>query len=326
MLENKPSATWYEKRRLGLGSSEIGVVAGLSSSDYKSKTPFDIAYAKIHGEQEYDTGALYAGRYLERAVLDWAEDQIGEKIDRNRDTREIQLKGLLGLATIDGSVRGKLVVEAKTARSQTESWGDGGGSIPDLYAAQVQWQMGITGMHRALVPTLFKTQDKFVMYELEFDRAFFEMLKTAAEVFWAGTVAIGQLPNPGEEPKKVQQYLRAKHPNPQSREVRMGTSDEYELVFGAIKLRKALDDAELQYEMARAEIQKRIGDGLGFERDGLRAIWSKPTQRVKTDWQKVAEDLAGGDGQRLEQSLLKFTTTFNGGRTLRITERGTKNE
>lgn len=326
MLENKPGADWHSKRRLGIGSSEIGVIAGLTSSDYVSKTPFDVAYSKLYGEQDSDTSALYAGRYLERAVLDWAEDQIGERISRNRETRAIQLNGLLGLATVDGLVGNRLIVEAKTARAQTSSWGDGDHAIPELYLAQVQWQMGILGIHQSIVPTLFKAQDRFVMYSVDFDDAFFKMLVSAAEIFWSGTVAIGRLPSPGDEPDRVRNYLQAQFPAPKSKDVRLASSAEYELMRDAVRINAEIKSLKHEYELMRCEIESKIGDGYGFELDGFRAVWAKSSQRSKTDWRKVAEDLAGGDGKRLEASALKYTSTYNGSRALRITEKGVENE
>jgi putative phage-type endonuclease len=147
-------AQWLRDRKSAIGASEVAAVLGLS----QWATPWEIWAEKTNKLVEWSgNNATRAGQLFERAVLDHAEQQLGE-LDRNV---RIKCPGLPLAATCDAVVKStNAPVEAKTTGIVGPiygTWGDElSDQVPDEYLVQVHAQLICTkaeiGYLFALIP------------------------------------------------------------------------------------------------------------------------------------------------------------------------------
>lgn len=200
---------FLERRRTGLGGSDIAAIVGLS----KFATPYDVWLSKRGEAPEDDSDKpwLYWGAVLEDVVAKEYALRTGNKVQRV-NAQLIHPEYQFALANIDraivnpeirGNVRwidGRLttdrILECKTANGFAASlWGaDGTDEIPDYYVCQVQWYMGITGARYADVAVLIGGND-YRSYTVEAHPELFADLLTEAAAFWK-LVEDGIAPDP----------------------------------------------------------------------------------------------------------------------------------
>lgn len=183
-------------RKNYLGASEAAAVLGLSPF----ASPADIYYRKTtDADDEKPTAAMESGSRLEPVILDWAEEFLGVKLDRNLPSVIDRRTGIL-LATPDASIpAANSGVEAKRT-SLRDLWGDPGTDhIPDIYLCQVHHQMYVMGWVKVWVPVLFIGQyaESWEMYEVEHDAQIQQAL-VEREVEWWNKHVVRRVP-PGDE-------------------------------------------------------------------------------------------------------------------------------
>lgn len=141
-------ATRLEARRAWVGASDVAAIMGLSPY----ANPADVYWAKVAQLDGIESKATERGRYVERSVLDWFEDAIGEPLER--DVTVPCPDEPLIVSQLDGRLPDGTPVEAKTAAVDTE-WGDEyTDAIPDSYVVQAQAQILCTGADVCHVPAL----------------------------------------------------------------------------------------------------------------------------------------------------------------------------
>lgn len=137
-----------EARRAWVGASDVAAILGISPY----ATAGDVYWAKVAQLEGIETPATERGRYCERSVLDWFEDQMGVKLARDV-TVACEAEPLI-VSQLDGQMPDGTPVEAKTAAVDSE-WGDEyTDQIPDSYMAQAQTQILCTGADVCHVPAL----------------------------------------------------------------------------------------------------------------------------------------------------------------------------
>ena len=148
--------TRLKERRAWLGASDIAAILGVS--EYANAA--DVYYNKVAEIEGRDTKATTRGRWMERAVLDWFEAELGEQIER--DVKVVCPSHPLFVAQLDGRLSSGVPVEAKTG-ADGKLWGDEHtDDIPSAYVVQAQTQMLCTGADICHVPALvggFKSMD-----------------------------------------------------------------------------------------------------------------------------------------------------------------------
>ena len=282
-------------RKSGIGASEIGALAGLS----RWASPMDIWLRKTGRDTPRETTAMRRGNQLEPVVLAIYADETGETVTApgalwpNGGTLRHPEHPIV-LATPDGVVlRGGApawLVEAKTARAHmSREWGPSEvGSPPDVYAAQVTWQMACAGLPRADIAVLIGG-DEFRRYSIAFDEGLFAMLLECAERFWRDHVEM-DTPPAIDGSDACAQYLAAKHARA-SKETARADAEVNEV---ARRLAAAKCDAKIA-EAVIAECENRIkaaiGDCEAIAGEGWRATWKAPSASKVTDWKAVAAEL-----------------------------------
>lgn len=194
-MNNTNREKWLQDRRKGIGSSDIGAIAGLS--EYTEA--YDIYIQKVENHQIDDNKAMKRGRFLEDAVALFFTDETGyECLKPSKDMyyhSEFPVKPFM--ATPDFFYSDKegnaCIFEAKTFRGYLT--GDYDQDINPAYYAQIQWQMHVTGITKASIGIL-SGGFEFYSYEFNYDKEFAMDLERKALDFWNNHVALAIPPQP----------------------------------------------------------------------------------------------------------------------------------
>jgi putative phage-type endonuclease len=196
---------FYTIRRTGIGGSDAGAILGLSAY----KTPLDVYLEKVgEADPTEDTAATYWGRKLEDLVADEYNVRTGRRVERCNDTlRHPDVGYLIGHVDrlvwdgshrprVRGQVRTRRLLECKTAGAHmADQWGpEGTDQIPEVYIAQVQHYLCVTGCEVADVAVLIGGRD-FRVYEIPRDDDLIMAMRDAMAEFW-GHVEKQQPPEP----------------------------------------------------------------------------------------------------------------------------------
>jgi len=176
-MEDKKA--WLEKRRKGIGGSDVAAICGLS----KWKTPLEVYMDKLGlADPIEDNPSMLWGRLLEPIVRQRYADETGREV-LVPDEIIVHPKYKHMLANLDGATTDKRVLEVKTARDARE-WGEPGtDEIPQYYLLQVQHYMIVTGYEIADVAALIGGSD-FRIYEIPADKELQSMIIEAEAEFW----------------------------------------------------------------------------------------------------------------------------------------------
>jgi predicted phage-related endonuclease len=135
----------------------------------------------VAAERQAVNDAMRSGLRLERAVLDYAAEELNQPVLDGPFLRDPLLP--LG-GHLDGVTESGDVVEAKTARSKRD-WGEAGtDAVPLSYVVQCQHYLGLlptAGV--AWVPVLFSGLD-FSLYRVERDDATIESMRQICSEWW----------------------------------------------------------------------------------------------------------------------------------------------
>ena len=186
----KPSShdEWLAEREKGIGASEVAAILGLSPWD----TPFSLWLKKTHqAEPEPENFAMRRGHYLEDAVVQWWQDETGEKVIKASAADIIYVHPDYDFmrATPDRIVRGrKKMLEVKSTAGYM------GEEIPDYYLAQCIYQMYVTGIHEEEL-IYIQGDLTFGRFKVQYDAEFAEFIAQKVKEFWNDCVIGGKEPD-----------------------------------------------------------------------------------------------------------------------------------
>lgn len=173
-------ADWLERRKEGIGASEIGAVLGLS----RWATALDIYADKIDAPGRDEPGeAAEWGKLLEPVVLAEFGRRSGLSVEADgRLLRSVEHPWCL--ATLDGlAAEGDQLVpvEAKTATVYLEDeWADG---APECYRAQVNQQLLVTGAPHGYIACLLGGQ-RLMWSKIERDETLIRRIVNSGSKLW----------------------------------------------------------------------------------------------------------------------------------------------
>lgn len=167
-----------DDRRSYIGGPGAATILGVN----QFKTPLAL-WQEITGraEQQALNDAMRSGMRLERAVLDYAAEELNQPVLAGPFLRDPLLP--LG-GHLDGVTESGDVVEAKTSRSKRD-WGEPGtDAIPLSYVVQCQHYLGLMPTAPvAWVPVLFSGLD-FALYRVERDDATIQAMREICAEWW----------------------------------------------------------------------------------------------------------------------------------------------
>lgn len=243
----------------------------------------------MHGDVEpegIDPHLAKLGHMAERMLVPWwLSDHEGWIADRNAQTGSYEETftadlGFPALATVDATALGpdgeRCIVECKTARN-LDTWGLPGDpdAVPAHYYAQVVWQMGVSGIHRAEVIVL----GPFMQVEthvVEWDADVFAGLVDAAAQWWASLEAND--PPDLDESVATYETVRGLHPD-----IDKGTEVEVDRTLAL-----AILDATMALEEAETTLQ-------GLKTKALDLMGT--AQHLTCEGEKIASRRARGKGK-----------------------------
>lgn len=250
------TAEMVEQRKQWIGSSDVGVILGLS----QYATPYDLYLEKrgLLEPERKETKAATAGTRFEYGVLDEAEELLG-KLERNVHRRAEGLPFPLA-SNIDAVVveTGK-PVEAKTAGlvgPLVGNWGDAGtDEVPDPYIAQAQVHLLVTNKETCHLPTFIAGRG-FVMFEIPRNNDVIKAIIDRCAEFWERV----QKGNPPERSLPTLDVVKRLRRQP-SKVVSVPDS----IVGDWLKCKEAASLAEDAKKAAEANLLAAMGDAEGAD-------------------------------------------------------------
>lgn len=293
---------WLEARRSLVTATDIPVLLGLSPW----KCEAGLADEKLTGTQSEPSLRMRVGSAV--------QDLIGEEYSRQTGRRVRRYLGLITHPTIEWAgaspdfrvVGERRLMEAKRTSSRSR-FADG---LPQDVEAQVAWQLGVTGYHRADVAVLVG-DDELSVFEVEANARLFDDLLAIASDFRTRLAAGGPFAEDAE-------YVKARYPQDNGT-VLPATPDLVELVdiYRSAKVTKvAAEDAE---KTAANALRAILRDAGGI--DGL-VTYRKNADSTRTNWPAVASTyrslLAGHADDELDAIVSIHSETAQGPRVLRL--------
>lgn len=263
----KPSShdEWLAEREKGIGASEVAAILGLSPWD----TPFSLWLKKTHqAEPEPENFAMRRGHYLEDAVVQWWQDETGEKVIKASAADIIYVHPYYDFmrVTPDRIVKGrKKMLEVKSTAGYM------GEDIPDYYLAQCIYQMYVTGIHEEEL-IYIQGDLTFGRFNVPYDEEFAEFIANKVTEFWNECVVGGKEP----ECITVSDFtLKGSDP---------GTTIEadkeaYAQLLSLRTLNKDLNTKEADAEALKDSIKLYMGQNESISFDGrVLATWKTGTR------------------------------------------------
>lgn len=184
---------WRAERRRGIGATDIAAITGISPW----ATSYDVWRDKRGELPDVDSPAMMAGRLFEDGVARWFELETGQIVVKNSaaDFLAISTKNPVLRCSPDRLYRRRQskelgLLECKTCRKPLDPE-----ALPPQYIAQVQWQMGVTGIHCATLAWCAAGID-FGYAEIRFDPEYYAEMESTALEWWARYMEGGETPPP----------------------------------------------------------------------------------------------------------------------------------
>lgn len=272
-------------RRHTLGASEVPAVLGLD----RYKGPHDIWLQKkglapaFEGNEHTEWGLR-----VEPAIRQKVADVLGVEITMPGGTMYDRTHPWMS-ATPDGLFTFEdaphvLEIKNKSDR-QSVHWGvSGTDEVPFDIAAQVYWQLMVTGLQRAVVAVLFGKSD-FRLYHLTRDHDVAASIFDQCNAFWQKHIVDGHEPDITGSPAAAE-YLKQKFAvhGPQ---VRDATREEDALIAQLRVVREQKKAAETQEEALKTKLMAAIGHDAGLVGRSGRVTWQRPNG-AQIGWKDVA--------------------------------------
>ena len=149
VLQSASRSRWLARRRRGITATDAAALLGY----HPWRTPLAIWLDKVSPDEDEPTFAMLRGRALEPVLADEYAARSGAIVERPpllvaHPDHPLLLASLDRLAHDEHGTR---VLEVKTEhdRDRAREWWDG--ATPDYYAAQVLWQLAVTGMDEGVI-------------------------------------------------------------------------------------------------------------------------------------------------------------------------------
>lgn len=210
IIKPKDRAEWLERRKGGIGSSEVASILGLNPFE----TPYQLWRRKMGLDAPPDeTFAMRAGHYLEDAVSRfWADDTGREVIkssagdwlfvNNEKDFMRVSPDRTFWLPDMPRNNENKGILECKTTQKQIDI-----DDLPKHWFCQVQYQLGVSGFTQGSLAWLSAGRE-FGYKDIEFVPDFFAWMAEEVEKFWRDNIIGGQEPEAVSVEDVMKKYTR----------------------------------------------------------------------------------------------------------------------
>lgn len=298
-----------ERRRSGVGASEIAALAGIS----KWSTPIAIYEAKVLGYELESSYAMELGTEFESPIARiWARQE--KRFISIVDTiQHADPEKRFALATPDRAVYTSKQAQGdgrkKKTRPELESaekilqvkstnwrlrhlWGDEGtDSIPDEYVAASHWEGAVAGVQIVDFAVDFD-KTKLGKYRVMVDLGIFASLYEIAERFMVDHV-LARVPPPPDASDRYAEYLSRNFPRETTASldpIQDTEQDVLQTIALFAKLKTAEKRLEKILKLAKNKITARIGGATGITGPFGKITWKKTKDGSKVNWQAIADE------------------------------------
>ena len=299
------SQDWLDVRRGYVTASDIGVLLGLSP--WKSEAT--LADEKLNGTRQAETVPMRLGTILEPLIAELVRERDGRDL-RRFGGMVIGEAGILAASPDFLDDAGLVETKFTTSRSR---FADG---LPQDIEAQVQVQMGCTGIHRADVAVLAESE-LLPLFPMTFDPDLFAHLETVAADFLRRLAAGGPFAHDAAS-------LKAAYPVDNGAEL-VADASLTETVHGLLAVRSQLADLEAVEKGLEVAIKSRMGEFARMVGPDFTATWKRTKDAATIDWQSIADGLLRQLPEPERTALVGMHTTARPGfRPFRVVTRGDK--
>lgn len=252
---------WLERRRSGIGASDVAGIVGLSPW----ASPWSVWVSKVMPvDDDGASEAMEHGQRAEPMLKQWFEDRtefwvLGEQQEAQHPEHP------WALATLDGSVFeahggcDDLELRLGIAEWKVTSdppWDHG---VPLYYQCQAQWSMFVTGAERTFFGVLHIAfgRPTFRVYEFQRDQADIDYLYDACRRFWFDHVTTG-IPPQTDGTEATTDALATAYPD--GSDAVIADLEHLSAIALVRQWRQAVKDAETQLEAARNALKALIGE------------------------------------------------------------------
>ncbi len=252
------------QRRRGITSTQLAAIVG--------QHPYTSALAvyvdKVGDEPlpfQGDEESAYWGTVLEPVILDEYDRRNDCKIERPQKTFEVELDGVIFLATPDGvGTESDIIIEAKSAGYRVSwKWGMAGtDEIPTEYLCQCAGLMLVLDRPVVHLAVLIGGQE-YREYRIERDAGLEKLLVAKATAFWRDCVVKRQPPEP-DHTDSAAEALKALYPDPTTTLLHGDDKAEH-ICADVVEARRAFKAAEEAKKRTQNRLQAHIGTAAGVD-------------------------------------------------------------
>lgn len=278
---------WLEARKPYLGGSEVSSIVGLNH--FQSRLEL---YKRKKGllAPIQENNSMEMGHLLEPVIVELLERRAGYKAIKNTAGNLIYFSEDYPFAEASPDRIGylpnypkkeayKCIIEIKSTQLRIDAE-----DLPASWICQVQWYMGITGIHHAVIAWLSQGKD-FGYSEIEFSQEAFDYLVSEAKEF------VNCLENNIEPEALTATDIDIKYP----KEVKGQYSDTNEEVALACEtyksLGKQIKELEKEQKAAAETIKLAMQDSEGIKYGGLvLATYKAPADSPRFDTKRFESE------------------------------------
>lgn len=171
---------WLKERQKGIGGSDISVILGINIY----KTPYELWLEKTgRSAPIVENKFMRAGKLIEPVIVEMfrlaTDFEILEPSKENILYHHPDHSFILGTPDRFYQSKDQMgILECKNTRTVTIL-----DNLPKSWFCQIQWYMGLTGIHRGYLAWLVQGYD-FFCHEIEFLPNFWDYLVSEAIIFW----------------------------------------------------------------------------------------------------------------------------------------------
>lgn len=286
--KNLSREEWLNVRGGGIGSSDAAVAVGISP--YKS--PLELWLEKTGRQEAPDLAAndaVFWGTTLEHIIATVYAERTGVKVRRLNAVLQHPEHPFM-LANLDRVVQhptdGNGILEVKTAGvNSARFWEEG---VPDSYQCQVLHQLAVTSKEWCDVAVLIGGQDFRVYRVVRDDAKIADLIQREAQ-FWQ--YVIDDIPPPVDGSESSGRALASMYPSDRGDVLDCSEDTGMNKLFSDYwAYRQQREDAEVQEELLKQQLQERLGFASGAVLGDARISWRKSKDATTTDFKRLGEE------------------------------------
>lgn len=276
-LNDVDRTEWLQLRRLGIGGSDVGAIAGLS----KFKTALDVYLDKVGESFEADPPEwIYWGNVLEEVVAREFCLRTGMKV-KKRNAIFVHQDYNFMLANVDREVVGENAgLECKTTNAYNgATWEEG---IPESYELQCHHYMMVMGYDRMYIACLIGG-NKFIYHTIERNQNIIDHLVKLESDFWNDCVLAKKPPRISNTECATGESLLKAYPNAVNEFISFSDSEDFK-IDRLLELKQTKNQISKEIEAIETDLKQTIGDKSGALSGKYKVLWGNSiSKRIDTD-------------------------------------------